>query len=100
MSKPVFITPRAEAQIFEIDAWWRDHRDKAPNKFEEELSQVLETLATIPGAGSRYPHPVGDVRRLLLRVTRQHVYYVEEPDRVLVLAVWGAVKGVGPDLNS
>jgi len=99
MSKPVFITPRAEAQIIELDTWWREHRDKAPNRFEEELVQVLETLATIPGAGIRYPHPIGDVRRMLLRVTRHHVYYLEQPDRVLVLAVWGAVKGAGPNLE-
>ena len=27
------------------------------------------------------------------------MYYVERPDHVLVLAVWGAVRGAGPDLT-
>jgi plasmid stabilization system protein ParE len=99
MSKPVFTTPMAELQIFEIDAWWRANREKAPEKFEDELANAFETLATTPGVGQRYPRPGASVRRVLLRSTKNHVYYVEEDDRVLVVAVWGAVRGSGPDLT-
>jgi plasmid stabilization system protein ParE len=42
--------------------------------------------------------PRAGVRRLLLRRTRYHIYFVEEPHRVLVVAVWGANRGRGPDL--
>lgn len=28
-----------------------------------------------------------------------HVYYVEEDEHVVVVAVWGAIKGSGPDLT-
>jgi hypothetical protein len=35
-----------------------------------------------------------------MRATRNHVYYVERDDHVLVVAVWGAVKGSGPDLTN
>ena len=98
MSKPVFTTPRADLQILEIDAWWRANREKAPDKFEEELASAFETLAVIPGAGQRYPHPDADVRRILLRSTKNYVYYVETADSVLIVAVWGAVRGSGPDL--
>lgn len=98
MRKPVFTTPQADLQILEIDAWWRQNRDKAPDLFEEELALAFAMLADSPGVGRRYPHHP-DVRRILLRSTRNHVYYVEQADRVVVVAVWGAVKGAGPDLT-
>lgn len=100
MNKPVFTTPQADLQIREIDAWWRANREKAPDKFEEELASTFLALSVVPGAGQRYPHPHGTVRRVLLRSTKNHVYYVEREDRVLVVAVWGAIKGSGPDLTS
>jgi plasmid stabilization system protein ParE len=99
MSKPIFTTPVADRQILEIDAWWRANREKAPDKFEEELANAFETLAATPGVGQRYPHHDASVRRMLLRSTKNHVYYVEKDDCVLVVAVWGAVRGSGPDLT-
>ena len=100
MSKPVVTTPTADAQILEIDTWWRSNRDKAPDLFEQELSLACRMLSVAPGVGRRYAHPVADVRRLLLRSTRNHVYYVEQEERVVIVAVWGAIKGSGPDLRS
>ncbi len=98
-AKPVLTTPQADLQILEIDAWWRDNRDKAPDLFEEELALAFRMLAVAPGAGRTYPHADARVRRVLLRSTRNHVYYVERDDCVLVVAVWGAVKAAGPDLR-
>jgi plasmid stabilization system protein ParE len=100
MKKSIATTPLADLQILEIDAWWRENRDKAPDLFEEELALAFRILESAPGAGRKYPHPSGSVRRLLLRSTRNHVYYVERDDCVLVVAVWGAVKGTGPDLTA
>jgi plasmid stabilization system protein ParE len=98
MRKPVLTTLQADLQILEIDAWWRENREKAPELFEEELGLAFAMLEDSPGIGKRYPgHP--GVRRLLLRSTRNHVYYVEEVDRILVVAVWGAVRAAGPDLT-
>ena len=51
-------------------------------------------------AGKVHTHSGAKVRRLLLRATRNHVYYVEMADHVLVVAIWGAVKGSGPDLKA
>lgn len=100
MKKSIATTPLADLQILEIDAWWRENRDKAPDLFEEELALAFRILESAPAAGRKYPHPSGSVRRLLLRSTRNHVYYVERDDCVLVVAVWGAVKGAGPDLTA
>jgi plasmid stabilization system protein ParE len=99
MSKPVVTTPVADIQILEIDTWWRENREKAPDLFEDELALAFQTIGAVPEAGKRYPHSDADVRRLLLRTTRHHVYYVEREDKIVVVAVWGAVKGAMPDLG-
>jgi len=96
--KPVRTTPQADLHVLEIDAWWRAHRDKAPELFEQEIAIAFRTISAAPSSGKRYAHPAAEVRRVLMRSTRNHVYYVERNDHVLVLAVWGAVKGGGPDL--
>lgn len=66
--------------------------------FATELEAAFQTISVAPGAGHAYPYPRALVRRVVLRATRHHVYYVERDDHVLVVAVWGAVKGAGPDL--
>lgn len=56
-------------------------------------------ISAAPGVGKRYPFPDAKVRRVLLRSTRNHVYYVDVHDRVVIVSVWGAVKRDGPDLS-
>lgn len=83
MTKPVVTTPRADLQILALDTWWRAHRDKAPDLFEQELADAFRMLSAAPGVGKRYPFSGAAVLRVLLRSTRNHVYYVEELDRVV-----------------
>ena len=100
MATPVLLTPEAEAQIRRIDSWWRGNRPLAPNLFIEEFAAACELLGGAPEAGKRYPHSeVAGVRRILMRATRNHVYYRVHEGAVLVLSVWGAVRGSGPDLK-
>ncbi len=100
MIKPVSVTPEAEAQVRAIDAWWRSERPLAPTLFVNELAEAFEMLRHFAGAGQRVAHPnVPDVRRVLLRASRFHVYYAERAERIDVLAVWSAVRGRGPDLG-
>lgn len=35
-----------------------------------------------------------------MRTTHKHVYYIEHDDHVLIVAVWNAVSGAGPDFGS
>ena len=101
MATALIVSPEADAQISAIDAWWQHNRPAAPRLFVEELAQAFATIEFAPGAGHRYPHPtVRGVRRLLLRATRHHVYYLATDDHAVVLAVWGSIKGAGPDLAS
>ena len=99
MTQQIIVAPEAEAQIRRIDSWWRQNRIAAPHLFTEELAASFATIAIAPDVGHRYLHPdVPGVRRVLLRATRHHVYYVTGADAIVVVAVWGSIKGAGPDL--
>ncbi len=98
--RQVIVAPEAEARMRRSDSWWRSNRTASPGLFTEELAAAIETLAVAPDVGHRYPHPdVPGVRRVLLRATRHHVYYVTGAEAVVIVAVWGSIKGAGPDLS-
>lgn len=99
MTLDVVVTPEAEFQIRSIRAWWIVNRPTAPALFLEELASTFDLLARASLVGHSYPHQtVHGVRRLLLRATRYHVYYQIVGQTVVVLAVWHANRGAGPDL--
>ena len=101
MSLPVRITPEAEAQIREIDQWWQRNRPAAVGLFLLELAECFATLEHAPHIGRSYrKSPVAATRRLLLKRTRYHVYYVASLDEVRVLAVFHAQRGKGPPLRA
>ena len=84
------------------DAWWTVHREKAPGLFTEELAAVVERLTAMPLTGESYRESRGqEVRRMLMRKTRYHVYYVVDDNRNLVevVSIWHSTKGRGPDLG-
>jgi plasmid stabilization system protein ParE len=100
VARRIIVASRAEAQIGAIDAWWRSHREDSPGLFARELGEAFSTISVAPDTGSHYPHPeVKGIRRIHLRVTRHHVYYLAGTEALVVLAVWGSVKGAGPNLN-
>jgi plasmid stabilization system protein ParE len=98
---PVVTTPEADAQIHTIDVWWRGNRTASPDSFLDELSNALDLIAQTPHLGRPYRRsPVPGVRRLVLRVTRYHVYYAIGEHEVIVLAVWHGQRAVGPPLRA
>jgi len=100
MTLPIIVSPEAEAQIQVIESWWRANREAAPDLFSQELAEAFANIRVAPEAGHRYPHRARKgVRRVLLRATRHHMYYVASQERVIVLAVWGSVKKRGPKLT-
>ena len=100
MSLPVRNTPEADEQIREVDDWWRRNRLASPDLFLEELAESFDTIGYTPTMGRLYRQsPVPGTRRVLLRRTRYHVYYVALADEVRVLAVWHARRGLGPPLR-
>ncbi len=98
---PVTTTPEADAQISSIDDWWRENRLASPNLFFDELSAAFELIARAPSIGRLYRRsPVVGTRRILLRGTRHHVYYVPSEHDVRVIAVWHGERGAGPPLGA
>jgi plasmid stabilization system protein ParE len=99
--RDVVVTEPAEQQLKIIDAWWRHNRPAATGLFEQEFASATETLATHPGVGAPVRRRrVKGLRRVLLRSTRYHVYYVATDRVVFVLAVWSAVRGSGPPISA
>jgi plasmid stabilization system protein ParE len=101
VSLPVLTTPEADRQILEIDDWWRTNRQSSPDLFVEELTTIFELLSDAPSIGRSYRQsPVPNTRRVLLKGTRYHVYYVSGTTEIRVLAVWHARRGAGPPLRA
>jgi len=101
VSRRVEIAPRAERQLDAIDRWWRENRTGAPGLLLEEFGAAVELIAAMPLAGRRYPRaPVPGVRRVLMRATRYHVYYIVKESSILIVALWSAVRGSGPHPGS
>jgi plasmid stabilization system protein ParE len=95
----VVFTPEAEEQAERCDTWWRENRTSSRDLFARELAETKMLLLETPNVGT--VHAVLDgvpVRRVLLRKTRTHVYYVAdlEADAVIIHSVWGAPKQWAP----
>ncbi len=91
---------RALADAMRLDAWWRANRSASPDLFRRELTSAVEFLADRPDVSVVFGDRRGEtVRRLILPETRAHAYYIVRPDRVVVLRVWGAIKGRPPSLG-
>lgn len=97
----VRLLARARRDVERIDAWWREERPAAASAFLDELERAVERLGEQPDAAPVFTTRGGEpVRRLLLAVSRAHVYYVRRgPDTVIVLRVWGALRGRPPSLR-
>ncbi len=95
----VLVVPRARAQAARVEEWWKEHRDEK-DLFRRELRAGLTLLESAPEIGNPYVvSGAGEVRRVLLRRTRFHLYYRIESDGVVrVLAVWHSARGAGPVL--
>lgn len=94
----VELSEEADEQVREIDAWWREHRRAAPDLFTDELDAALLALGAMPTLGTTYRAGNRSVRRLLLSRTHYQLYFVQETERVYVLAVWSAFRGRSPRL--
>lgn len=95
------ISKRARRQIEKISRWWTENRPAAPTMFLDELADAERLLRSNPEAGIVYArHRTGDVRRVLLSGSAQHLYYRYRGDRdeLVVLTVWGAPRERGPKL--
>lgn len=92
---------RARRQIESIDAWWRQHRDKAPDLFKEELAEAEAFLSNTPQFARVYvKRGPRTIRWLLLPKTAVKLYFWVEENAatVHVIAAWGGRRGHEPKL--
>ena len=80
----VVIMPRARRQIDRAAAWWDDHRDKAPEAFDDDLANGIAVIAQNAATGTIVRKGRVTVRRILLQRIRYYLYYLE------VISVWHA----------
>jgi plasmid stabilization system protein ParE len=95
----VVLTTEAADQARAITDWWRESRPGSPDKFEQELGEMVEQLTRSPLPAQVYRrHPLA--YRTLLRVTQNHVYFtVDSAARVVtILSIWGGPGRRGPRL--
>lgn len=98
----IVIVDEAEQQLRAIDTWWREHRLLAPDMVVGELERCLTVLAAAPDAGPRFMRStVPGVRRILMKRTRHHVYYLHDEANAIVyiIAIWGTPKQGDPLLR-
>lgn len=100
MSLAVRTTPEADEQIRAIDAWWRANHSASPDLFAAELASSFDVINHTPQIGRLYRRsPLTGIRRVLLKGSRYHAYYVAMADGIDVLAVWHGQRGAGPPLR-
>lgn len=97
----VVVTRAAGEDIEAADAWWREHRVDAPTALALEVADALEWLSVVGPSLSVFRRLRGgiEVRRTHLPRIHKHLYVVVQPDRIVVLALWGAVRGILPALR-
>jgi plasmid stabilization system protein ParE len=95
------LTPRAVREAKRIKTWWRRHRPKSPDLFDDELDATIERVLSAPTLGTL--HKQDDVRVMVFRIlmprTHHHLYYAVVDDDLIVLSVWGARKERAPKLG-
>ena len=95
------ISDRARARIRAEDEWWRSNRSDAPDLFKQELVEAFDRILRAPSIRPVYATIEGaQIRRVLMPVTEQHVYYSidDKTDEVVIETVWGARRKRGPKL--
>jgi len=98
----VVVVDEAQQQVREIVEWWIANRTAAPTLALDELEHCVSLLESTPDVGLRFHRTsVPGVRRVMMKRTSHHVYYVHDADHaiVYVIAVWGAPKHGDPVLR-
>ncbi len=89
---------RAKRELKRLDKWWRANRDDE-DIFIDEFESMARVIREQPNLGRRYyGASEDDVLRVLMATKRCHIYYAVNEDEVVILSVWGAVRGRGPKL--
>lgn len=98
---PVEITKLAAQLIRREDSWWRENRSAATDALQIEVQRAINLISRHPSIGSRATNVrLPGVRRVFLPTVKQFLYYhqLDNPERIEVVALWGARRGEGPPI--
>ncbi len=87
MSRSLLVRPEAEADLVEAFDWYEECSRGLGSEFLLAVDAVLECVIRNP---EQYTVVHKEIRRALLRRFPYGVFFLTEPDRVIVLAVFHA----------
>jgi plasmid stabilization system protein ParE len=86
MSSPPIVFRRiAKLEMDESIAWYENQRENLGVEFALEIDRTLQRISLNP---AQFPPLRGEVRRALLRRFPYGIHYLNETNRVVVLAVF------------
>ena len=86
-------------QIDRASDWWREHRDKAPRAFDEDIDAAFKLLRSSPRAGISVRARQEGIRALWLERIGYFVHYRERPNNLIeIVAIWHASRDSRPKL--
>ena len=98
MKRRIRISRTALSQIDRAAAWWRKHRDKAQDAFDEDLENAFRDIRENPSIGTRVRARRVGVRSVWLERIGYVVYYRVVDGVVVIVAIWHAARGSRPKL--
>lgn len=87
MTVCVYLRPEAEGDVTDAAAWYQSQRSGLGQEFLDEVVKALTRITDQPRASPRVHK---EVRRILLRRFPFGIFYLDEHDRLVVLAVMHA----------
>ena len=84
MTRELIVRRRAEAQAFHARNWYESQLDGLGRRFVAELDQAIQNAHENP---QHYQVVHREIRRVLLRRFPYAVFFISEPERVVVLAI-------------
>jgi len=82
--RPSYLLPEAEWDVEEASVWYERQAQLLGQQFLDELLTTLDAIEMNP---ARYPRVHPDVRRALMHRFPYAVFFVEERERIAVIAV-------------
>lgn len=85
MSLPVVFRLEAEAEFEEAQAWYEDRLRGLGQEFVTRVQATIDVIRRNPG---QFPRIDGEVRRALVRRFPYAIFYLADPESVVIIAVF------------
>ena len=85
MSSPIVFRRIAKVEMDESIAWHENQREKLGVELAVEIDKTLKNISRNP---AQFPKLRGDVRRALLHRFPYGIHYIDETNRIVVIAIF------------